>query len=431
MRFTILFLLFSCFSYADTPTEAKPTQGSVASYADVTLQNWPLPTYNRWALRNMGIMHTLMIPRAGDVFEIPRAEQQDLSSLQFEHRGKRYSVAESLAADQTDGIVVLKGGEIVWEAYYDGFGPHDHHLWASSTKSLIGMAAGILVERGQIDLEKKVSDYLPELKSSAWARASVQDTLNMSTAIDYQEAMIDSQPGSIAFEYFKRIGLLPAFDLMMLKQDNDQNPRSVRPLLQRFQADAELPAAHTFQYQSPNVDVIGWLIERVSGKSLKAFITEEIWSKLGAEHDAFITADSGFVPVATGGMNTTLRDFARFGIAVMNDGRIAGQQVFPESAIKSITEISAQNKLAVTRSVYRQQGSPVYDSELSAYKNFWWVHDERGIFTARGIYGQILYIDKPNDILIATFASAKTPSNAARETAKRRMQAFKAIAEQL
>ncbi|WP_299974866.1 serine hydrolase [uncultured Pseudoteredinibacter sp.] len=431
MRLIIFLLFFSCFAYAETAKETKPTQIPVASYTDVTLQNWPLPPYNRWALRNMGILHTLMIPRAGDVFEIPRAKQQDLSSLQFEHRGKRYSVAQSLAADQTDGIVVLKGGEIVWEAYYDGFGPHDHHLWASSTKSLIGMAAGILVERGQIDLEKKISDYLPELKSSAWSRASVQDTLNMSTAIDYQEAMISSQPGSIAFEYFKRIGLLPAFDLMMLKQDSDQTPRSVRPLLQRFQANTELPTAHIFQYQSPNVDVIGWLIERVSGKSLKAFITEEIWSKLGAEHDAFITADSGFVPVATGGMNTTLRDFARFGVAIMNDGKVAGQQVFPQSSVQAITEISAQNKQGVKRSVYRQATSRFYDSELQGYKNFWWVHDEKGVFTARGIYGQILYIDKPKDILIATFASAKTPSNAARETAKRRMQAFKAIAEQL
>ncbi len=338
---------------------------------------------------------------------------------------------QSLEQDQTDGIIVLKDGHIIWEAYYDGFGPKDHHLWASGTKSLIGMATGILVERGQIDLQQKVSHYLPELAQTGWSRATVQDTLNMSSALDYQETMTQSQAGSIAFEYFKRIGLLPAFDLMQLKRSTDETPRGVRQLLKRFKSNDAFSPGEKFEYHSPNVDVMAWLIERVSGQKLRQFLSEEVWAKLQTEHDAFITADASFTPIATGGMNTTLRDFARFGAAVMNDGVLGAQRVFPKAWVRSSTQVDAATVAATKKSVYKQPGSPVFDPHLLAYKNFWWLHDQPGVFTARGIYGQNLYFDRSSNVLIATFASARSPSNAARSSAKRKMLAFKAMAEHL
>jgi hypothetical protein len=86
----------------------------------------------------------------------------------------------------------------------------------------------------------------------------------------------------------------------------------------------------------------------------------------------------------------------------------------------------------MNRSIYKKKGTPSYDEKLLAYKNFWWVHDKkRKIFTGRGVFGQILYIDKSRDVVIATFSSAPTASNASRKTQQVKMEASKVITESL
>ena len=400
----------------------------------VTLKNWSISPFSHWGMKNAGIVSSVMVPRAGNIYQLPKNELSlsSIENISFTYNGKTLSVIDAMKADNTDGFLVIKDNNIVYEKYFGSFTEHDHHLWASSTKSLISMAVGILVDQNLIELNKKVSDYLPELSSGAFSDLTVDQVLKMVSAINYSEEYEDLLPGSVHYEYFRRLSFpTPAFDLIQT-DPADGVARGIQRFLPQFQSKDGMKPGTVFEYQSPNVDVMGWIIERQSGMPLQTFISRNIWSKLQTEHDAFFTTDADFTPIATGGFNSSLRDFARFGLAVLNDGKINGKRVFPENWIKDTYTVSAEDIANTQRSVYKDKSSRSYDEKLQAYKNFWWIHDrDKGIFTARGVFGQTLYINKEKNVVITFFSSAPSASNAMRESYKAKLEATQVIADSL
>ena len=306
-------------------------------------------------------------------------------------------------------------------------------MWASSTKSLTGQALGLLVEQGKVDVNAKVETYIEELKDTHFGQRTVREVLNMVTALNYSEDYVNMEPGDFSTEYFRRLGFVAAFDLEAIDPTKDDTPRGLLEFAPMFTQNPDLEPSYKYEYHSPNVDVIGWIISRVSGQPLQTFIAENIWSKLGAEHDAFMMADMTFVAIATGGMNTTLRDFARVGIAMANNGKYNGEQVFSEAWVKDTFSLTEEEKLHTARSAYRiDENGPVYDQWLEGYKNYLWVHDsEKNIGSFRGVFGQNLYINQEQNLVIATFSSTPSASNAARVTNRPRMASFEAIADSL
>ena len=398
----------------------------------VTLANWTHPPFNRWAFRNVGIHPSVMVTRSDDTVRLPSKPNQEIASLEFRWDGKTYTVRDAMLRDETDGIVVIHDGSVVYEEYFGDFTEHDYHLWASSTKSFTGLCLGILVGQGKIDPTKLVETYLPELKDTYFGQRTVREVLNMVSALGYSEDYVAFTEGAPATEYFKRVGFIPGYDLVGLDPTKDDTPRGILAFLPKFEANPDLDPGEKFEYHSPNVDVAGWIVSRVSGMPLNKFAAAHVWSKLGVEHDAFFWTDLNFNPVATGGFNTTLRDFARIGLAVQNNGFYNGHQVFPESWIKDTFALTDEERRHGANSDYRQEGSPIYDPWLEGYKNFLWVHDSKErIGSFRGVFGQVLYINQDARVVIATFSSALSASNASREANKPRMAAFDAIAEHL
>ncbi|CZF78501.1 6-aminohexanoate-dimer hydrolase [Grimontia celer] len=434
MRKTLTTAVIAMGMSAGAWAEAKVAMDTVPASAEsqVTLSNWSAQPYNHWSFKNAGIHPSLMVPRGGNISEIPQALNDAVPNFAFDFDGQNYTVRSAMMGDDTDGVVVIKDGKIVYEEYFNGFGPHDHHIWASSTKTLVGQVMGLLIEEGLVSDTAKVETYLPELKGTHFGDRTVRDILNMVSALDYNEDYVNFEPGQISTEYFRRLGFVPAFDLMALDPTKSDTPRGILQLLPQFEQTEAFEPGYKFEYHSPNVDVAGWIISRVTGKPLHTVISEKVWSKLGAEHDAFMAADVGFNAIATGGFNTTLRDFARVGIAMADNGAYNGEQVFSEKWVKESFMLTDEEKEHVAKSNYKDPNSPAYDPWLEGYKNYLWVHDsEKGIATFRGVFGQHLYINKDKDVVIATFSSAESASNAVRSTNKPRLAAFDAIAEQL
>ena len=410
----------------------KPMQGFPASpETQVTHSNWTQPGFNQWGFRNIGIYPSLMVPRGAEVSPLKPAPVKNFDQKEFTFDGETYTLREALEDEHTDGFIVIKDGKVLYEEYFGEFGERDHHLWASTTKSMIGMAAAILADQGKLDVNKKVPEYLPELKEGAFSDLTVQQVLNMVSALDYSEDYVDMAPGSVHLEYFRRIGLVPAYDLW--QQDPMENtPRGLHAFLPEFQTREGDAPNQRYEYQSPNVDVIGLIIERQSGMPLNKFLSEHIWSPLQTEHDALMIADVDFAAIATGGMGSTLRDFARFGMAVANDGKVGDQQIVPESWVDSLFDLSPEELSYVTNSVYRDESSESYDDKLIAYRDFWWIHDgERGIATARGVFGQFLLVNRENNVVVATFSSNPTASNIVRDTYRRKLHAAHMLSKTL
>jgi CubicO group peptidase (beta-lactamase class C family) len=163
------------------------------------------------------------------------------------------------------------------------------------------------------------------------------------------------------------------------------------------------------------------VIQRVTGKSVGENLSEMIWRQIGAEQDAYFQVDSVGTEFAGGGLNTSLRDLARFGELMRNQGRVGARQVIPA---KVINDIAAGGD----RAAFPTASYPTLPGW--SYKNMWWVsHNEHGAFMARGVHGQSIYIDPKADMVIARYASFPLPANANNDPTT--LPAYHAIARHL
>jgi CubicO group peptidase (beta-lactamase class C family) len=351
----------------------------------------------RWSLSHWReLFPTRLVSRgSGPVSPLPRAEREaNLDGLTFTPIGGTETItwSESLAANYTDGIVVLHDGRIVYERYFGALGEAVPHIAFSVTKSFIGTLAAMLVAEGRLDRAAPVTKYVPELAGSAFGDATVEQVLDMTTALDYSEDYTDPRARFVG--YARAAGMLP-------RPPGDTGPTTILDFAQAIAKYGE--HGKEFHYSSPNTDVAGWLVARVSGQPVDQVLEERIWRRIGAEGDAYFALDSRGTPLAAGGFNATLRDMARFGEMMRLGGRWNGQQVVPEAVVEQI-------RRGASREAFAYGGYPTLPGW--SYNDQWWIsHDDHGAWMARGIHGQAIYIDPKARMVIARFASHPKASN--------------------
>jgi len=368
----------------------------------------------RWSVSNFRqLMPTINVSRGlGAPVALPLALRSDIDSLRFTPIGAKQAMSweQSLAATYTDGILVLHRGKIVYERYFGVLTPEGQHGAMSVTKSVVGTLGATLVAEGRIDANKPVVDYVPELGHSAFANASVRQVLDMTTGLKYSEDYAD--PNAEVWAHAKAGSPLP-------KPKDYKGPRTYYEFLQSVQLEGEHGVA--FSYKTINTDVLGWVIARVSGRNVAQLLSERIWSRLGAEQDAYFTVDSIGTPFAGGGLNTGLRDLARFGEMLRNDGQFNGQQIIPQAVVTDIRQ--GGDKQAFAKAGY----------ELLkgwSYRSMWWVtNKDGGAFMARGVHGQRIYVDPKAQMVIVRYASHPVASNSANDPIT--LPAFDALADYL
>ncbi len=190
--------------------------------------------------------------------------------------------------------------------------------------------------------------------------------------------------------------------------------------------DKTLQPGAEFDYNSANADVAGWLVTRVSGVPLHDFIQQKIWSRLGVEHDAMIAVDRAYMPIATGGMTSTVRDAALFGQMILNRGKVNGEQVVAADWIDQTLNISTKDTQKM------RNNSKYQDNSWTAYKNMWWIIDAaQGEFAAVGVYGQVIYINRSANVVVAYFSSQEVASAARNPQFQSKLFAAQKIAQQL
>ena len=386
----------------------------------------------RWHLRNMSTLPALIVPRGGAVFDLPTGSARDVENFTYDYQDRSVRLGDAMQADSLDGYIVIQNGEVLFERYYDNFSAHDHHIWFSMTKSLISTAFGIAQAEFSIDETKTPADFLPELAGSVFADVSVRDVLNMVTALNYTEEYDEMTPGSVHFEYFRRLGFMGDFELLAIDPNVSNEPRGVRDMLPRFEQAKGGVTGAMFQYQSPNVDVIGWLVERVTGRALVDYLREKLWAPLATEHDGVFTVDVSFAPVATGGFNSTLRDAARFGLMALGDGALGGTRIAPQSWIEDTYKMSDADNKAGAASVNADPAHERFIDGFTGYRSFWWQFDQsQNERIAMGVHGQVIYVNKAKDLVICNFASPQQTANQLRPSFKQMLAGTRALAQSL
>jgi CubicO group peptidase (beta-lactamase class C family) len=317
---------------------------------------------------------------------------------------------ESLTANYTDGILIVHKGRIVYERYFGCLKEMGKHAAMSMTKSMTGLLAEILVAEGRLDDTSKVSKIIPELANSAFGSATVRQVMDMTTALDYSEDYSD--PRADIWIYSKAASPLP-------KPKNYRGPNGYFEYLQTVKQNGV--HGETFGYKTINADALGWIISRVTGKDIAQLLSERIWSRMGAEQDAYMTVDSKGTPFAGGGLSAGLRDLGRIGLLMLNGGEINGQRLFPQEVVEHIR--AGGDKKAFAKAGYRTL-------EGGSYRSMWWIfHNKHDAFAARGVHGQTIYMDPTAEMLIVRFSSFPTAKNAKIDPTS--LPAYQAVAEYL
>lgn len=390
---------------------APPPADKIIRFEDNSFAQFP---QWRWTVCHFQqLMPTKAVSRGlSSVSPLANAEVPGIDDVSFMPLGASEPMTwqQSLSANFTDGIVVMHHGRMVYETYAGCLAPTQRHGAMSMTKSFVGLLGEMLVDEGLLDDSQLVRDYIPELADSAFGDATVRQVMDMTTGLQYSEDYAD--PDAEVWQHAAAGNPLP-------KPADYTGPRTYFEFLQTVQKQGIHGVS--FAYKTINTDVLGWLISRVTGQPVTDVLSEKIWSQLGADMGAYMSVDSIGTPFSGGGLSAGLRDMARFGQMILEDGKIGDEQVVPVAVIDSI-------RGGGSRRAFADAGYALLEGW--SYRSMWWItHNDHRAFMARGVHGQALYIDPTADMVIARFASHPVAGNAAIDPTS--LPAYEALADYL
>ncbi|MEL6280535.1 MAG: serine hydrolase [Pseudomonadota bacterium] len=324
--------------------------------------------------------------------------------------GAEMSWEASLRANYTDGMLIIHRNKVVYERYFGCLEEARKHAAMSMTKSMTGLLAEILVAEGALDDQALVSAFVPELQESAFGDATVRQVMDMTTSLVYSEDYSD--PNADIWLYSAAASPFP-------KPDGYTGPDGYFEYLQTVRREGDHGTA--FAYKTINSDALGWVISRVTGQAVTELLSDRIWSKIGAEQDAYMTVDGKGAPFAGGGLTAGLRDLGRVGLLILNGGVVDGRRLFPTQVVESIR--AGGDKTHFSKAGYATLAGWSYRSQ-------WWVsHNPNGAFAARGVHGQTIYIDPAAEMVLVRFASFPKAQNAMIDPTS--LPAYQAVADYL
>ena len=358
----------------------------------VTRRNFMGAPQNRWSLQRIReLQPTREIYRGTGPVAALASEPVALDDLEVEvSGGRRVSVSRWQREAYTHAMLVLHRGVLVYEKYLNDMEPHTQHVMFSVTKSFVGAMLLALIEADRVDPALPVGHYLPELKDSAFGDATVQQVLDMTTAVSYSEVYDDPDSDIWRYGHVFRIwgAPPPGYD----------GPDSLYEYLPTLKKKGEHGRAS--HYVTPNTDVLAWILSRVTGLSVAKAMETMLFQPMGAERDAYLWLDATGREMAGGGLSLTARDSARFGQMILQKGHYNGRQVLPVAVAERI--LQAGNPAPFNR--YYQD--PWYEQVGYAYHDQWWTfNNAHKAVSALGVHGQLIYIDPVAQMVVVKLSS--------------------------
>lgn len=321
--------------------------------------------------------------------------------VHFGFDGKKIKLMDFIEQNRTTGLLVIKDGDIVHEQYRLGFNKDKQHISWSMAKSFISALFGIALDEGHIQsIEQTVTDYVPELKGSGYDNVRIKDVLQMSSGVLFNEDYADFY--SDINRFGRTIALGKSLDEFAATLTREREPGTYH------------------HYVSIDTQVLGMILTRATGVSLTQYLQEKIWYSMGMENDAYWLSDDFGMELALGGLNVSLRDYAKFGMMFAQKGMWEGKQIVPKDwVVDSITADAP----------HLQPGAdnPLSDS-MHGYGFQWWLpfgrEDE---FNAQGIYNQFIFIDPDQKLVIANTSANHLYNDKSHQWNAKHMAMFRAI----
>lgn len=319
------------------------------------------------AFRNVHrLSPTRRIVADGTVLPLPRQEV-DLGQVEISSAGKSMTIDDYMKSQRVGGLLVIKDGKIVYEKYALGNTEDTRWLSFSVSKSIVALLYGAAIKDGYIsNVDEKVTDYLPRLRNSSYDQTTIKNLLQMSSGVTWDEDYTDPKSDVARAPY----ETLKLFEYLRHK------PR-------------EAPPGEKFNYNTAETNLAGTLLRSAIGNNLSNYLTEKIWRPFGMESDAYWQlTESGGGEFGGCCISATLRDYGRLGLFALAQGKL-----------NDGTAVLTENWMA---------DSTAPSKGYSGYGYLWWL--DGGSYEAFGIFGQGIYINPEQNIVIAVQSAREAAS---------------------
>lgn len=293
--------------------------------------------------------------------------------IEVELNGKKMDLQQALTYTDTNALLVIHNGQVIYEQYKNGAHKDSQFISWSMAKSITSILFGIALNAGDINsLDDTVGTYLPGLKDSVFGDVTLKNMLMQRAGTSYKEfkllgaAEVDILADQSIFRGEKRFTDLSDVDLTRAAEQGVD-----------------------FNYSTLTSTILGRVIEAATGKPLAQYTEEVLWQPAGMQNSASWMLDGKQgegLAFAGGGFNATLRDFGRIGQMMLQGGKINDRQVVPKDWVTTSTQYKGTD--------------PVIANTPRGYGYQWWTFLGTKIFEAVGIHGQFISVDPKTQTVI-------------------------------
>jgi CubicO group peptidase (beta-lactamase class C family) len=241
-------------------------------------------------------------------------------------------------------------------------------------KTITAMLIGIATADGLIkSIDDDVATYVTALAGTEYGKTPIRALLHMSSGVDFKETY-DGQDdiARLGRDLFGRPGKAPVVSVA------------------QFNTRVALPDTR-WHYASSETEILGLILRTVTGKPVADYLSEKIWQRIGTEADASWAIDGTGQEVTFCCFNAVLRDYARFGRLLANDGVWNGREIIPRQWLIDATTVRSSDTHLAPGVATKYYG---YGYQI------WLLPGAERRFVLLGIRGQMIFVDPATKLVM-------------------------------
>jgi CubicO group peptidase (beta-lactamase class C family) len=281
----------------------------------------------------------------GDAWQKATPQSQGVNSTKL-HEALDYLHANANGVG-TDEMVIVRNGYLIWE----GPDANDVHEIYSCTKTFTSTDLGLLATDGTLNVDDYAVKYLPSLDDQYPEYAKIKLSHLATMTSGYDGIMGDGW------------------------RFHDTDPAKYRECYLSFTTPGPpmFPAGTSFKYHDPGVHLLGYILTKTAGESLEHLFRTRVadpigmrkftWSNYGYKDGILFNNPAGTPGEGQGGVYSSPRDLARYGLLYLNKGNWNGKQILDPSFVERAT--STQVPASVKTKYFDLTGR---------YGFYWWTN---------------------------------------------------------
>jgi CubicO group peptidase (beta-lactamase class C family) len=315
------------------------------------------------------------VAKGAEVRPLKRADVEP--AIRYTYQSSVGGLGDYLSRNRATGLLVLKGNTILAERYQYDRKPEHRMTSYSMVKTIVAMLVGVALSEGKLrSLDDRAETYVAELKGTPYGETPIRHLLTMSSGVRFTETYWGDDDFATLLQ-------------LSLRGGSNGGAATVMPFRTR-----DRPPGERFYYSSAETQVLGLVLRAATGKPLAESLSERIWQPMGAEADASWIVDKGGYEVAYLGVNATVRDYARLGMLLANDGALDGRQIIPAGWVRAATTPPAK------------QFEPGQANSILGYGYQTWIlPGNQRQFMLRGLRGQGVFVDPKSKLVMVHTAA--------------------------